>query len=106
MLRHQAVTLAGDVADRIRANPRAGAAYANAGADNDCVDGGINCTPQQMAAHDIFLWQAQAAEALPNGTVFIVYDNAAVPPSYEITISWTEPGEDMNYRIVIPVMDI
>ena len=32
MFRHHAVTLAGDVADRIRANPRAGAVYALAGA--------------------------------------------------------------------------
>ena len=37
LFRHHAVTLAGDVADRIRANPRAGAAYALAGANNNCV---------------------------------------------------------------------
>jgi len=43
VFRHHAVTLAGDVADRIRANPRAGAAYAGAGADGGCVGFGTDC---------------------------------------------------------------
>ena len=43
MLRHHAVILAGDVADRIRANPSAGIAYQGAGRDNDCVSGFANC---------------------------------------------------------------
>ncbi|MCG8370161.1 MAG: type IV pilus modification protein PilV, partial [Proteobacteria bacterium] len=43
MLRHHAVTLAGDIADRIRANPAAGAAYAGAGdPDIDCGEPGAN----------------------------------------------------------------
>ena len=37
MLRHNAVTMAGDVADRIRANPIAGAVYGLAGANNNCI---------------------------------------------------------------------
>ena len=46
MFRHHAVTLAGDVADRIRANPTAGGAYTAAnGADNSCVAGNVVCTP-------------------------------------------------------------
>lgn len=105
ILRHQAVMLAGDVADRIRANPRAGIAYRDAGADNNCVNGGIDCTPEQMAGNDIFLWKVQATEMLPNGTVTVVFDAAAVP-SYEITIAWTEPGENMSYSIIIPVIPI
>ena len=65
MLRHHAVTLAGDIADRIRANPMAGAAYtAAAGQDNNCVAQGANCDASQMAAHDIFLWQAQKPSVL------------------------------------------
>ena len=105
LFRHHAVTLAGDVADRIRANPRAGAAYALAGGDNNC-DGGINCTPAQMAANDIFLWDQQAVDTLPTGTVTIVFDNGVVPPTYAITIAWTEPGEIMSYAITIPVLGI
>lgn len=106
LLRHNAVTLAGDIADRIRANPRAGPAYALAGANNNCVNGGVNCTPAQMAAHDIFLWDQQALDTLPNGAVNIVFNNAVVPPTYQITITWTEPGEVLNYQILIPVFPI
>ena len=105
-LRHHAVTLAGDVADRIRANPRAGVAYRDVGADNNCVDGGINCTPEQMAANDIFLWRAQAADALHNGAVVVVFDAAVAPPTYQITVFWNEPGENMSYSITIPVNPI
>lgn len=106
MLRHNAVTLAGDIADRIRANPRAAAAYALAGGNNNCVDGGVSCTIGEMAAHDIFLWDQQAAATLPNGAVNIVFNNAVVPPTYQITITWTEPGEVLNYTITIPVFGI
>lgn len=106
VLRHNAVTLAGDIADRIRANPRAGAAYGLAGANNNCVDGGIDCTIGEMAAHDIFLWDQQAAATLPNGQVNVVFNNGVVPPTYQITLTWTEPGEVLNYSITIPVLGI
>ena len=106
VLRHNAVTLAGDITDRIRANPRAGAAYGLAGANNNCVDGGIDCTIGEMAANDIFLWDQQAAATLPNGQVNVVFNNGVVPPTYTITISWTEPGEVLNYTVAIPVLGI
>ena len=106
ILRHHAVTLAGDVADRIRANPRAGAAYGLAGGNNACVDGGVNCTAAQMAANDIFLWGRQASDALPDGSVTVVFDNSFVPPTYRITVAWIEPGENMTYSITIPVLGI
>lgn len=110
MLRHHAVTLAGDIADRIRANPTAGAAYAGAGADNNCVAQGVNCSVAQMAAHDIFLWRAQAAQFLPvmgdgSQQVQIVFA-AGNPPSYQITIRWDEPTPDgvvPQYSFTIPV---
>lgn len=107
LFRHHAVTLAGDVADRIRANPRALAAYAAGGADNNCVDGGINCTPAQMAGNDIFLWQQQAVDTLPSGQVAVIFtDNTPAPHTYAITVSWTEPGQAMTYSITIPVFPI
>ena len=106
MYRHHAVTLAGDVADRIRANPRAGAAYAGAGANNNCVTGGINCNAVQMAANDIFVWDQEAVDALPNGDVVVQYNDAAAPPEYTISVNWTEPGENLNYTITIPVQGI
>ena len=103
IFRHHAVTLAGDIADRIRANPRAGAAYGLAGANNACVDGGVNCTSPQMAANDIFLWDQQASDALPDGTVTVIFDSTVAPPTYQITVAWTEPRENMTYSITIPV---
>ena len=106
VLHHHAVTLAGDVADRIRANPRAVAAYTAGGADNNCILGGIDCTPAEMAANDIFIWDQQAADSLPTGTVTIVFDNAVAPPTYEITVAWEEPGEQLSYVIIIPVFGI
>jgi type IV pilus assembly protein PilV len=104
MFRHHAVTLAGDVADRIRANPTAGAAYiVVGGADSNCVNMGVNCSAPQMASHDIFLWTAQASETLPAGTVTITFDGAAIPPTYLIEVEWVEAGENLDYTIQIPV---
>jgi len=87
LFRHHAVTLAGDIADRIRANPRAGAAYALAGVNSNCVNSGLDCTPAEMAANDIFLWNQQAATTLPNGSVNVVYNNGVTPPTYQITVT-------------------
>ena len=103
LFRHNAVTLAGDVADRIRANPRAGVDYMGPGVDNSCVGMGIDCSATQMAANDILLWDEQALDTLPNGAVNIQFDGSVTPPVYTITISWTEPGEQMTYPITIPV---
>ena len=106
MLRHNAVVLAGDIADRIRANPRAGAAYALGGANNNCVNGGIDCTPAQMAANDIFLWDQQAQNTLPGGAVNVAFDNGPNPPVFTVTITWTEAGTNMMYNIAFPVFPI
>jgi len=90
MFRHFAVTLAGDVADRIRANPTAGVAYnhaANAtGTNNNCVTGGVVCNSADMAANDIFLWQAQADDTLPAGAIAVVVNAGVNPPTYQITV--------------------
>jgi type IV pilus assembly protein PilV len=108
LFRHHAVTLAGDVADRIRANPRAAIAYSQAGANNNCVNGGVDCTPAQMAANDIDLWEQQAEDMLPNGTVAVDFAAGVggLPPTYQITVAWDEPGENMTYIINIPVVGI
>ena len=104
--RLNAITLAGDVADRIRANPTALAAYAGTGNDNGCVGGTKNCTPAEMAGNDILLWEQQADDTLPAGDVAITFDNAATPPEYTITVSWEEPGETPSYSVTIPVLGI
>lgn len=108
LFRHNAVTLAGDVADRIRANPRARVAYQGGGADHGCVATGTDCSEVQMAAHDILLWRAQADGTLPDGDVTVGFDDTVFPPEYTISVDWVEPGDppEMNYSIVIPVLDL
>lgn len=107
MLRHNAVTLAGDIADRIRANPFAQADYAGAGADGGCVAMGTDCDAATMAAHDIFLWKDQAARTMPAGDVTVNFDGGADPPRYTIAVTWDEPGQtNLNYTITIPVLGI
>lgn len=106
LFRHHAVMLAGDVADRIRANPRAEVAYEGPGVDSNCVNGGVDCTEAEMAANDIFLWKQQAVDTLPTGDVTVVFSNAVVPSTYQITVSWSEPGQPQTYMITIPVFGI
>ena len=110
MFRHQAVALAGDVADRIRANPTAGQAYENAtGQPVGCVATGANCTAEEMALNDIYLWKQQAANTLPGtaetGGVDVNFADST-PPRYTITVSWKEPGitaDDDNPSYVISI---
>ena len=104
LFRHHAVTIAGDVADRIRANPVAGAEYAaGAGIDSGCVAQGVDCSEPAMASHDIFLWTQQVQDQLPAGQVVVTYDGVAIPPEYTIDVQWVEAGENLNYSIKIPV---
>jgi type IV pilus assembly protein PilV len=103
--RHHAVTLASDIADRIRANPLGTVDYMGDPGDNNCVLGNVDCDASQMAAHDIFLWEIQAAAMLPNGTVAINYDDTVTPNTYQIDISWAEAGETTppTYSVLISV---
>lgn len=106
MFSHHAVTLAGDVADRIRANPRAGVAYAGDPGDNNCTKGDVDCTPAEMAAHDIMVFRQQAQDFLPSGTVTIGFDGTTTPAEYTITVGWNEPGATPTYVLRIPVLGI
>ena len=108
MFSHQAVTLAGDVADRIRANPRAGVEYDGngPGVNHNCVNGGVDCNEAQMAANDTFFWQQQAETMLPEGEVAVQFNDGVNPPEYTINVSWDEPGERRDFEITIPVRGI
>lgn len=115
IFRHHAVTLAGDVADRIRANPSAGVAYEGAGVNNNCVTGGVDCTPVEMAQNDIFLWQravgavAGVDGALPNGNIAVDFTDVAdpAPDTYRITVTWSEAGAAVQptYVFTVPIND-
>lgn len=90
--RSQATNLTADIADRIRVNRLGQGAYEGASADNGC-DGAANCTPAEMAAHDLFLWNQQVESLLPSGEWNIDFDPNTLPPTYTIQISWEEVGE-------------
>lgn len=95
--RMHAVNLASDIADRIRANRRAGAAYtvAASAADNICVGAAaVDCSPAQIAANDVYLWQRQVARTWPGGAASgTIAFAAGTPAEYRIDLSWVEPGE-------------
>ncbi len=96
-----AVTLAADMADRIRANAQGRLSYVGngvgngtAGANSNCVNGVADCTPAQMASDDLFWWYEDAKNLLPVGRSASVAV-APVPPvdQYTITVSWPERGQ-------------
>ncbi|HEX6217246.1 MAG TPA: type IV pilus modification protein PilV [Vicinamibacterales bacterium] len=93
--RMQAINLATDLGDRIRSNRMAEAAYAGAAATSGttCLGAGVTCTPAQMAAHDLFVWQAAIQAALPGAPAGMVTVDASVTPTtYQIQVSWVESG--------------
>jgi len=115
-VRTQAVVLATDIADRMRANRTTAVApgpnnYEGiAPAENRCraVHYGhqhaapVVCTPQQIAADDKFDWLAQVAAVLPQGVGVVCIDStpedgvAAIPAcdgvgaAYAVKVFWTE----------------
>jgi type IV pilus assembly protein PilV len=103
--RQAAVELASDLADRIRANPTAGAAYAGAAGLNGCVNGAGDCTPAQLAADDLSWWQSNVDVLLPAGDsdVDVAVVAGAGVNNYTITLTWSEPGADEPSRYALAV---
>ncbi|MGH8136474.1 MAG: type IV pilus modification protein PilV [Steroidobacteraceae bacterium] len=98
--RTEAVNLAADLADRIRANRTAiagyGNLYADAFADVPACYTTAGCTPAQLATADLSRWKADLAQLLPNGqgqVVVAVPVAAGEPANYIITVRWAEVGE-------------
>ncbi len=105
--RTQAVNLASDMADRIRANRLAGVAYDTATYGGNptpqgCV-GGAACTAQQLAQDDLARWLDSIrnpasptslpgnGNGTPDGTVTVA--PLVTPTQYTIQVTWSEPGE-------------
>lgn len=90
LYRTQAVTLATDIADRMRANRVPANAYA-CGDPCTAANGG-----NAIADADLADWMDTIAARLPNGEADIAYTapGATTPAAYIVTISWTEVGQD------------
>lgn len=103
--RTQAVNLASDMADRIRANRNARNSWAMTATATPtvqgCVDGMVNCSAAQLAQDDQARWRTAIQQQLPGspaanpatpyGTIQFI--DAVVPNQYVITVTWSEPGE-------------
>ncbi len=106
LYRTHAVNLVADMADRIRSNRVALAAYAGPASNNGCdpLSGGAACTSVEMAAHDLFFWTQQAQQLLPGGRGQVQFDGSTSPPSYTIQVAWDEVGYGrIEYQMLIQV---
>lgn len=106
-LRNVAINLVADMADRIRVNRLGQANYANPPANNACdpqTGGGVDCTPDMMAAHDLFVWTRQVQQSLPNGAGQVLFNNGTNPPTFTVQVSWDEVGAGtLTHQVVLRV---
>jgi len=98
-LRMQAINLATDMADHIRANKRGRQFYKAGPTDKgtfvDCVKN--TCTPEDVAKNDIFVWKKAISEALPaNANGQLTFTEAGTPDNVAVLVVWREPGADID----------
>ena len=102
--RSVAVTLASDMADRIRANPDGLYEGTGPGAPSACVNGGVDCTPNELAADDWSRWLQDLARRLPAGATAEIRRQVAAPVTqFDIIVSWPEVGQDapVTYQLAM-----
>jgi type IV pilus assembly protein PilV len=119
--RTQAVNLASDMADRIRANRNAREAY-DLAADDEPVERGCaataedatpnTCSAAELAEDDMARWRAAIIDQLPGngqgtptGTISVTTPAAATQTRvYAIAITWSEPGEGaLSYTLNLQI---
>ena len=95
--RSQATIMANDIADRMRANrtvAEAGSYDIDIGDDPDevdCTGNGANCSPEDMAAADVYEWKQALEDTLPSGDGSIANNGG----TFTITIQWDDTrGEE------------
>lgn len=101
LYRTQAVALAADIGDRIRANRNPIDAYDCGG---ECVAGtGGNA----VAITDINAWLANVQRELPEGTCSLTFAAGAAnaPNVYDVAVTWTEVGyeDPLTYTLRIEI---
>lgn len=110
LVRTQAISLAADMADRIRSNRyiavganRYDPALVTAAQYAACETTGSTCTPAQMYANDLYRWQSVVQSQLPAGAGQVAFAIVNSQPTYTITVSWTQPGDPNNatYSLVV-----
>lgn len=116
--RMQAINLANDIADRIRANRTATTGYAltesaaAATPGTNCVQttstAATSCTPAQMAVSDLFYWDSNINDALsgksPKRSITVTAATTTVPTTYTIELKWQEPTSgELSFRVVVQI---
>jgi len=110
-LRSYAVELAGSIADKIRANRDAGAAYDTSkyGGKPKTMDCDTKtCLAAEIAQDDLAHWTQDLKDQLPGadrvkGTVTVVDRSAPEVDSYLINVTWREANSDIDYSYVVPL---
>jgi len=101
LYRSEAITLATDLADRMRANRNPANAYA-CGSPCVAANGG-----NALAVTDLGVWLGSIAAQLPGGVGSVTYTagTATTPNAYVIQVSWTEAGQAaaVNYQIRVEI---
>lgn len=105
----QAVNLAADIAERMRANRAAASAYDTVEGtpeprlDAACEEAAGPCDPHAMAAHDLRLWMDHVAATLPDGRGSIeVAQHAADARRGTVTVRWARTGAaPATYALVV-----
>lgn len=96
--RSQAVLLAYEMIDRMKANSQVAADYALAiddtltdPAGSMCNDNDLNvCSATQMATFDLWQWKNMVSDTLPSGTGSIVGTTVGTITTYTVTVHWDE----------------
>ena len=105
----QAVNLAADIAERMRSNRAAAAAYDTAEGtpeprvDAACEDAAGPCDPRAMAGHDLRRWLDDVAATLPDGQGAVEVERRTADSSRGIvTIRWVRTGAaPATYALVV-----
>lgn len=93
--RTTAVTLASDMADRLRLNPTGDYTGAGPGEDRDCVNGVDPCDPDSLAQDDWFRWLEELRLRLPAGAGATIERQDLAPlEQFVIRIEWPEVGQE------------
>lgn len=106
----QAVALAADAADCIRANRAGGNSYALtagtilAAPAITCATAG-ECAAAQIAAVDLYRWQQSVLQSLPDAqtTITVTPVSGTTTHRYAITILWTQSGDSAAAELSLTV---
>lgn len=86
-----------EIIESMRANPSSLVIYTGAGADSACI-GTKNCTSDDLANYDVFLWRQDLTIGLPPAATSSIVLTAAVAPSklatVDVTVGWLERDKD------------